>query len=898
MQLSPGLEEALWNRAVALGTLVRRPATEAWQRVVATEGVKEWREEAGKTVARWSFPTRAKQWRNAIPRLESALARGDQAVAQGLVAEHFSEVPGWIEDRLLVGWLPAKEKGETREANRILGQIAEIARLFTLRSGDPLIHKEIRSLAELESEGDSNQLDSAVRGLGRWREARIAFASTDYGAARLLFHQARQDLASAGSPFSTGLLYWEARCSNRSGDYAEGAAQATAGLALPEIGRSARWSGRLGWVLGSAQSALGLDSEALASFRVARSLLEEAGDASGVASLEVRLAGAEAEAGNDLEAWRHRLQALELFFGREDDPEFLVGLAEAIYGAKDLGAPLASLALQNEEVRVAREGGSALALSLALRHRADLLGALDPKAMEQSLTEARVEAVSFASAVARERTLRQIDFVESGLVLGRDPRRALNLAQKAVDSFENSVPSMLPSALLVRSQARRALRDLEGAAADVSLAMERIESLRELRQGPADRAALVAASSAIYDEAISLSLDRRQAIAALDIAERARSRALLDWLGGLGDGLEIIPALSVRPKPFAELRSSLPGDRTFVEYFVGRKELIVWLVQRDQIRWLRVPIDRQTLRDRVARAGGTRSPDQIENGLESLYDLLIRPFRAQLPREEPLQIVADDALLSVGFAGLLDRDTGRFLVEDHPLAFSPSLNALVEGTAKSGGREQTPRSALVVADPEFSVELFPSLRRLPASRREGIAIGKLWPSEMLTGRVATPSSVLSALPRHDLLHFGTHAEVSAEQPLHSRLILAPELSRNDPGALTAETFLRADLGSVRLVVLSACGSAGRPSEEGAAGLAWPLLARGVPQVVATVRPVDDRASARLLAEFYRALKKGLPAVEALRQAQILRIKATPRAASEAREWSAYQLTSINQALQP
>lgn len=898
VQLDPTLEEALWNRAVALETLVRRPAIESWQRVVATEDADDWREEAATAVARLTFPTRAEQWRSAIPHLESALARGDSAVAKGLVAEHSSEVPGWIEDRMLLGWLPAKEKGEMREANRILEQVAEVARLFALRIGDSSIYEGIRSIAKMESEGDSNLLDSAVRALGWWREARIAFSAADYGAARLLFHQARRALASVGCTLSIGLLYWEARCSNRSGAYAEGAAQATASLYLAEVDRSARWSGRLGWLLGSAQSALGLDSMALVSFRVARSRLEEAGDASGVASLDVRLAGAEAEAGNDLEAWRHRHRALELFFGREDDPEFLVALAEAIYGAKDLGAPLASLALQNEEVRVARENGSALALTLALRHRADLLSALDPKAMEQSLAEARVEADSFASAEARERTLRQIDFVESGLVVGRDPRRALALAQKVVNTFEDSVPSLFPSALLVRAQARRSLRDLEGAAADLSLAMERIESLRELRQGPADRAALVAASSAIYDEAISLSLDRRKATAALDIAERARSRALLDWLGKVEDGSEIAPALSVRPRPFAELRRRLPADLAFVEYFVGRKELVVWLVRRDQVLWLRTPIDREALRDRVARLTDTKSPEQAQAILESLYDLLIRPFAKYLAREEPLQIVAADALLSVGFAGLLDRGTGRFLIEDHPLTFTPSLNVLVEGAPKNAVREQAPRSALVVADPEFNTELYPSLRRLPASRREGIAIGKLWPSEVLTGREATPHAVLSALPRHDLLHFGTHAEAFAEQPLGSRLILASDPARSDPGVLAADSLLRADLGAVRLVVLAACDSAGRPLAEGAAGLAWPLLARGVREVVAAVRPADDRTAAQLLGDFYPGLKGGLPVREALRRAQRLRLAATGRAPVEALEWSAFQLINAAESRQP
>lgn len=897
-ELAPGRPEVLWNRAAALEGLVRRPAIEAWERVASLEKDSRWRDEGAARLARLRGPTRAERWRKAVARLEIALDRKDAKTARGLVAEHAAEVPDWIEERLLLDWLPALERGESARAERRLGRLAEVAGWLARQTGETELLVGIHSLAEGEYGEGAKWRALAVRGLRLWSEARLAFAAADYAAARLLFRQARRDLEVAGSPWAVGLRYWEARCANRLGAYAEGAAEARASLALPEVARSARWTGRLGWLLGAAQSSLGLDSEALATYRAARERSQTAGDLAGTASLETRLAAAEGAAGNELSAWRHRLRSLALYVGREDDPEYLVALAEAAYGAKELGAPRAALALQNEEVHLAREGGDALRYSLALRHQADLLGSLDPATRERSLAGARGEAERLAGAEARERTLRQIDFIEAGLVLRSEPRRALDLARRAAASFEVSAPTLLPSALLLGAQARRALGDPVGAAADLALAMERVEALRELRSAPSDRAALVAASSAIYDEAVVLALERGRAEEALDVAERARSRALLDWLGSPSAGGSGLSFLPVRPRPVSELVEHLPAGQAFVEYYVGGEQLSVFLVRREGVRHSAVPIGRPALRKRLAAVGRGRSPRQTEEELEGLYDLLIRPFDERLGPGEPLRIVADDALLSFGFAALRDRRTGRYLIEDRALAFSPSLNAAVRMAAPDPPSEGSYRSALVVADPEFAEELFPTLRRLPEAREEGRVIAGHWPSKVLSDRAATPRAVLFALPGRDLVHFGAHAQAFAEQPLRSRLILAPDPSGDDPGTLTAEALLRADLGAARLVVLAACDSAGRPSEEGAAGLAWPLLARGVPAVVAAVRPIDDRASARLLGDFYLALKAGLPVSEALRQAQRLRLAATRRLPAEALKWSVFQLIDAAEFRQP
>jgi CHAT domain-containing protein len=84
--------------------------------------------------------------------------------------------------------------------------------------------------------------------------------------------------------------------------------------------------------------------------------------------------------------------------------------------------------------------------------------------------------------------------------------------------------------------------------------------------------------------------------------------------------------------------------------------------------------------------------------------------------------------------------------------------------------------------------------------------------------------------------------------------------------LSEVTFLRLNADAV---VLSACETArGRRSRrEGVSGLARAFLYAGSRSVVCSLWPVDDAATAELMAAFYRALAASRPAPEALQQAR-------------------------------
>jgi CHAT domain-containing protein len=111
------------------------------------------------------------------------------------------------------------------------------------------------------------------------------------------------------------------------------------------------------------------------------------------------------------------------------------------------------------------------------------------------------------------------------------------------------------------------------------------------------------------------------------------------------------------------------------------------------------------------------------------------------------------------------------------------------------------------------------------------------------------------------VHIATHGEFRADNPLFSYLQLVD-------GPLTVY-----DLSALRrpppLLVLSACDtglSAVHPGDE-LQGLSAALLGLGTRSVVASLGPVDDGATRKLMLDFHKRLQTGVGAATALAAAQ-------------------------------
>jgi CHAT domain-containing protein len=199
----------------------------------------------------------------------------------------------------------------------------------------------------------------------------------------------------------------------------------------------------------------------------------------------------------------------------------------------------------------------------------------------------------------------------------------------------------------------------------------------------------------------------------------------------------------------------------------------------------------------------------------------------------------------------------------------PSIVGVPSATVLAGIRREAPaRSA-----PHGLLACAPADRSLEGARRE-----VQWLAQQFRD-VATAASdtlELSDLAGYDALHLAGHSIVDDQFPWRSAIGASarangaslPDSSAGRPGPLRAETIASGHL-DARLVVLSSCATAGGRvlTGEGVAGLSTAFLAAGTPTVLATLWPVDDRATERFMKEFYRGLGRGQGADAALAMAQ-------------------------------
>ena len=145
-------------------------------------------------------------------------------------------------------------------------------------------------------------------------------------------------------------------------------------------------------------------------------------------------------------------------------------------------------------------------------------------------------------------------------------------------------------------------------------------------------------------------------------------------------------------------------------------------------------------------SGDVAQDRDVRRSAATLYDALIRPIQNELRGFPTLLIVPDKLLYKVPFSALFDQETGRYLVEDHASAISPSLALLGEALDHPHAfRERLAGRALVVGNPAFDRTRLSNLPDLPGAEAEAEKIAKILPdSLLLTGKNATRKAFLDA----------------------------------------------------------------------------------------------------------------------------------------------------------
>ena len=452
----------------------------------------------------------------------------------------------------------------------------------------------------------------------------------------------------------------------------------------------------------------------------------------------------------------------------------------------------------------------------------------------------------------------------------------------------------------------------------------------------------------LYAVAVGMLANTGRPELAFDLAEQARSRALLHQLGnqrlavpeeaaGLYDRmrglrleietlgndearekelreklvsyeeLSILAKLkhpesadltNIKSATFEELRTLLPPDTALVSYYFVGKQLIAWVVDRQGVSLEKLSLDRSFESDVLCfsrRVGRSPRGAKLVNGCRSksmgqfervAYDQLWDPLDKHI-RHESVIVVPHQELHYLPFASLRN-ERGQYLAEVRKLSYLPNISVL-----RHIDQKRTPFEgrALILGDPVPANPADANLGPLEGARGEAHSIAELLglPGRFWVGDEATEKKIWDLQGQIDLLHIAAHGIYRPQAPRFSRIALAG--SEDHDGSLEVEEVYRAlDLKGVDLVTLSACQTALGELTEGdeIIGLNRAFLYAGSPAVLSTLWRVDDEATAEWMKSFYRHMLDGASYGEAVQTAQ-REVRAKPRF-REPHYWAGFVLT--------
>ncbi|MES3022412.1 MAG: CHAT domain-containing protein [Pseudomonadota bacterium] len=471
--------------------------------------------------------------------------------------------------------------------------------------------------------------------------------------------------------------------------------------------------------------------------------------------------------------------------------------------------------------------------------------------------------------------------------------------------------------LLLAERARLSVRDKDhaGALALFTQAIGVVEAQRASINTEATKIGFVGDKQALYGQAIASAMRLGQNGRVYELMERAKSRALVDLLaarsgaalpqarteagrqaldsyrqaaddaaaqlplamggaaGAAGNrgGADVAARGEALRKQDPALASLVSGDslqldevraylapaEVLLEYHMYGDQLVVMAVTRDDL--LAATIDSEGL-DKEIRLFRQRINEQDEAALASakaLHTRLLGPVGKLLAGRD-LVVVPHGILHYLPFGAL--HDGSNYLVATHSLRYLPS--ASVHKYLRPQ-QQRAPDRMLILGNPDLGrADL-----DLPSAGEEAAMIGTLVAdSKILTRAGASETAFKQSAADYRFLHVAAHGQFKSDSPLSSRVVLAAD-GANDGSLSVGEIYalrLNADL-----VTLSACetGLTKAMNGDDLIGMTRGFLYAGSSNIVASLWPVDDVATAELMKQFYLNLKAGQSKKEALRGAQ-------------------------------
>jgi CHAT domain-containing protein len=490
-----------------------------------------------------------------------------------------------------------------------------------------------------------------------------------------------------------------------------------------------------------------------------------------------------------------------------------------------------------------------------------LLAALSLHALNRSGWRPMVDSAIIYSVGAKDHLTESAARSSLGdMLLRDDPQKAESQYRLGLDLLGNTrVPDLrwqLQSGIGF-AQARQGR--FISAATSLRRAIDVIETGAGSIQSPENRFGFLHDKWITYAELAQIEANRGRVAEAFELSERMRARQLVDMLKA-SDKTGLNKTVQT-----ADVVRALDRDEVLVEYLLGDSTSTAFVISRNGIKSVSLRISRaqvSQLTDFARRS--MQSPPKLRRSeywkapLARLYSELILPIESAgyFADRKRVVIVPHADLHYVSFASLISR-TGRFLIDQLEVSYAPSAEVWLQL------KSRTPKLGQVVA-------FAPNIGRLPATKSEVRALKTIYGerASIAEGGRATKAALRELVPTSSIVHLATFGVMNRMNPLGSYVMLGG----SNPQLKAAEVMEWQLSG--QLIVLSACRTgigAGMQTEippgEDWVGLMQGFLQGGASGVIASLWPVDDGATSRLMTLFHRNIRDGASASRALALAQ-------------------------------
>lgn len=869
LKLENKLPEALFNRALYHQYMrLREQEEEDWREYLRQDPNSRWSEEAKRRLdlLEQQRKQRAQSKEERLERFRQAFHAHDDVSAWELVSSCHNRSGNLIVEHLLDDYLSKRDRSQNDEEKDSLLSLQYVGELSQQKAGDRFFTELSRFYAAIKPEQRAALVTARVlmkSAHESWGQATTEQSLNSFNQAKHLFDESGDDYDSLVAAYWVSFSYY--RNNNQ-----------TASLAIlePLIIRCENSSylwllDRLLYLMSSIQFKLNQHSRAIEFGTRAATLAERTNDRVGM----VNALGALIEFHRYLGDYQKALSYVSRGFGIVDsitmDPVQAIrhygfeATAFASAGLFAAASDYAHLALQ-----LAFQSGLSAAVSSNYSLMALInwkLGDYDEAMRNSQLAYETAQAHSGGRDDQNLMAYASLQTAHASRLKGDFNTALLNYDRSIALYDALKLPTHLYQAHKGRLLCYVAQQNDELANREISTAINLVEQYRTEIFEENTRNNFFDSEQSVFDTAIDFQHSRmHNDDLAFWYSEQSRARSLLDLIisdgrvSGAGSDADLVFQSFSRPLSPQEIRAGLPEQVRIVQYVVLEGKLIIFVVSKERVETFTRAITASDLTEKVVAYTSALSrpanvdPQVNEAAAKDLFKILIAPIQASLGDGKELCVVPDKVLNFLPFAALMS-DAGRYLVQDFVLEFSPSATIYIKCSEMARQKESvSAETALVVGNPSFDRDEYPSLTDLPSAVREAEEVANLYGQKPVIENAATATLARREMEKSEVIHLALHSILDEHFPLRSKLLFARTMTPAKD-SLSAYEVYRMNLSRARLVVLSSCqtGAERYYKGEGMISLVRPFIAARVPLVVSTLWPVESNATAELMIRFHK-----------------------------------------------